>query len=139
MLQAENVDLHYGAAQALRGVSLSAIPGKITGLSGLDAPAQVVLVAHALGVRPAVAGDDWNSNCTGAETGFPPVPNQAITNASAYCAARYHHSGGSIYALADGHAKWVKGPPNSWLDRSATGIAWLKPLTPNASAWFREN
>lgn len=114
-------------------------PGKITSLSGLEAPSQVVMAAHGLVVRPAVAGDDWNSGCTGAETGFPPVPNEAIKNASAYCAARYRHTGGSVYALADGHAKWFAGPRESWKDRSMSGVAWSKPLAPNAAAWFREN
>ena len=30
MLQVNAIDLHYGAAQALRAVSLSAEPGKVT-------------------------------------------------------------------------------------------------------------
>jgi prepilin-type N-terminal cleavage/methylation domain-containing protein/prepilin-type processing-associated H-X9-DG protein len=122
-----------------RTPSPTPFPGRITSLAGIEAPAQFVMVTHALGVRPAVAGDDWNSACVNGETGFPPVPNAAITNASAYCAARYRHSGGSIYALTDGHAKWFKGPPDSWRDPSSSGIAWRKSLAPNASAWFRED
>jgi prepilin-type N-terminal cleavage/methylation domain-containing protein len=122
-----------------RAPSPNPFPGMITCLSCFEAPAQIVMVTHALGVRPAVAGDDWDSGCTGAETGFPPVPNPAITNASAYCAARYKHSGGSLYALMDGHAKWFVGPRESWRDRSAAGVAWRKSLAPNAAAWFRED
>lgn len=34
MLQVENIDLHYGAAQALKGVSLTAETGKVTCLMG---------------------------------------------------------------------------------------------------------
>ena len=30
MLDVANINLHYGAAQALRGVSLQAEPGKVT-------------------------------------------------------------------------------------------------------------
>ena len=114
-------------------------PGTITTLAGLDSVASVVMAAHAVGVRPAIAGDDWFSQCTGAEVGFPPTPNAAITNASAYCAARYRHSGGSIYLLADGHAKWFIGPSHSWRDPSMSGVAYRKSLAPNASAWFRED
>jgi len=36
MLQVNSIDLHYGAAQALRNVSLSAEPGKVTCVLGLD-------------------------------------------------------------------------------------------------------
>src|SRR5438876_9385664 len=34
MLKVENINLHYGAAQALRGVSLEAKPGKVTCVLG---------------------------------------------------------------------------------------------------------
>ena len=34
MLNVEAIDLHYGAAQALRGVSLEAEPGRITCVLG---------------------------------------------------------------------------------------------------------
>ena len=34
MLQVENIDLHYGAAQALKKVSLKAETGKVTCLMG---------------------------------------------------------------------------------------------------------
>ena len=114
-------------------------PGPITALAGIQASSSVVLATHAVGVRPAVAGDDWSTGCTGAETGFPAVPNQAITNASVYCAARYRHSGGAISILSDGHAKWFAGPRDSWRSKSTTGLAWRKSLAPDAQAWFRED
>ena len=34
MLEAKTIDLHYGAAQALRGVSLHAQPGEVTCVLG---------------------------------------------------------------------------------------------------------
>ena len=34
MLKVDNISLYYGAAQALRGVSLSAEPGKVTCVLG---------------------------------------------------------------------------------------------------------
>lgn len=113
-------------------------PGKFTSLGGMDAPAQVVLVTHSRGTRPAVAGDDWTSDCVGAETGYPPIPLAQITSASVYCAARFMHHGGSNYLLGDGHAKWFKGP-NSWRAKSLQGIAFRKSLAPAAAAWFRED
>jgi len=38
MLAVENIDLHYGAAQALRGVSLQAEIGRITCVLGRNMP-----------------------------------------------------------------------------------------------------
>ena len=111
-------------------------PGRITSLAALNAPAELVLTAHGRGVRPAIAGDDWHSGCTGNETGFPVTPNPAIADASNYCAARFQHSEGSVYLLGDGHVKWFRGP-NSWRARSTTNVAYQKSLAPNAAAWFR--
>ena len=34
MLKVDNINLYYGAAQALRGVSISAEPGKVTCVLG---------------------------------------------------------------------------------------------------------
>jgi prepilin-type N-terminal cleavage/methylation domain-containing protein/prepilin-type processing-associated H-X9-DG protein len=113
-------------------------PGKITALAGLEAPAQVVLAGHSLGVRPALAGDDWFSECANDETGYPPTGNATIGNASAYCAARYKHNGGSVYLLADGHAKWYRGP-SSWRARDTANVAYRKSLAPNAAVWWRED
>jgi prepilin-type N-terminal cleavage/methylation domain-containing protein len=121
------------------GNSTTPIIGSISSLATLDAPASVVLAAHGIGVRPAVAGDDWFSGCTNAEAGFAPIPNKAITGADANCAARYRHSGGSVYILGDGHSKWFRSPDQSWTARSTSGVAFRKSLAPNASAWFRED
>jgi prepilin-type N-terminal cleavage/methylation domain-containing protein len=113
-------------------------PGKITGLAELQAPASVVLAAHGLGTRPAVAGDDWTTGCTGNEAGIPAGAPPAQGGASVYCAARFKHSGGSVYLLSDGHVKWFRGP-GSWRARSTAGVAYRKSLAPNATAWFRED
>ncbi len=113
--------------------------GKPTTLGGIDAPAQVVLTAHGRGMVPAVGGDDWTSGCTGREADYPNFPNASIGDSSAYCAARYRHSGGSVYGLADGHAKWYRGPSDSWRAKSTSNVAWKKSLAPNAGVWFRED
>jgi prepilin-type N-terminal cleavage/methylation domain-containing protein/prepilin-type processing-associated H-X9-DG protein len=119
--------------------ALGWFPGQPTSLAKFEAPAQVVLTAEGLGYILGTGGDDWNSGCTGLETGFPATPVPVIGASTLYCAARYRHSGGSVYALADGHAKWFKGPPDSWRARSRAGVAWRKSLAPNAAAWFRED
>lgn len=113
-------------------------PGRITSLAALQSPAQVVLVGHSQAVRPALAGDDWFSDCVNDETGYPPTGNPNIGNAAAYCSARYKHNGGSVYLLADGHAKWFKGPA-SWRARDTSNVAYRKSLAPNAAAWWRED
>jgi prepilin-type N-terminal cleavage/methylation domain-containing protein/prepilin-type processing-associated H-X9-DG protein len=114
-------------------------PGSVHALAEIAAPAQVVLIAHSLS-SSAVGGDDWFSGCAtdGFDTNMPPGSTVGKGNPGRYCAARYQHNGGSVYALADGHAKWFRGPGNSWRTPSTTGVAYLKTLAPNASAWFRE-
>ena len=110
--------------------------GKITGLAELQAPAQLVLAAHGLGTRPCIAGDDTTSGCTGNESGTTGLP-AAQGSSTVYCAARFRHNGGSVYLLADGHAKWYRGP-GSWRAQGAS-VAYRKSLSPNAAAWFRED
>ena len=114
-------------------------PGMITCLSCFEAPAQVVLMTEGRGFTPGTGGDDWDSNCTATESGFPFSGHPVIGNAAVYCSSRYRHSGGSIYAFVDGHVKWFRGPGDSWNSRSTSGVAWRKSLAPNAAAWFRED
>lgn len=114
-------------------------PGKITSMGGILAPAQVVMFMEGMGYIPASGGDDWFSGCTGREVNYPPVTGPTNGMASIYCGARYRHSGGSVYALADGHVKWFRGPGNSWVARSTAGVAYRQSLAPNAAAWFRED
>jgi prepilin-type processing-associated H-X9-DG protein len=106
------------------------------GLPSISAPSSVVLVTHSLGTRPAVGGDDVTSGCTGNEEGAMGVPPQ-MGSAAVYCAARYKHNGGSVYLMADGHAKWFRGPA-SWRGRGAS-VAYRRSLSPDAQAWFRED
>lgn len=107
-------------------------PGKqLTCLSSVGAPAHVVLATHGLGTRPAVGGDDVTTRCTGNEEGASGVPPQ-MGGAAAYCAARFRHSEGTVTLLADGHAKWFKGP-SSWRGKGAA-VAYRKSLAPTAAA-----
>jgi prepilin-type N-terminal cleavage/methylation domain-containing protein len=112
-------------------------PGsQLTGLANIQAPSSVVLVTHALGTRPSVGGDDTTSGCTGNEEGANGVPPQ-MGGASVYCAARFRHQLGSVYLLADYHAKWFRGPA-SWVAKGAQ-VSYRKSLAPGAAAWFRED
>jgi prepilin-type N-terminal cleavage/methylation domain-containing protein/prepilin-type processing-associated H-X9-DG protein len=146
----------FAAAQVTRAMSYSAngwlmpmankalrpsspwFPGKTgpAALASINAPASVVLLGHSLGTRPSIAGDDVTSGCTGNEegvTGVPPI----MGSAAVYCAARFKHSGGSVYLMADCHAKWFKGPASWW--QPGAQVAYRKSLAPNAAAWFRED
>jgi len=114
-------------------------PGVPTSVGEIQSPAQVVLIAEGFGNIGNTGGDDWNSGCTTVETDYPVLGSPILGRADNYCAGRYRHSGGSVYAFADGHVKWFSGPKSSWRARSTTGVAWRKSLTPNASAWFRED
>lgn len=115
-------------------------PGNVSALASMDAPASIILVTEGWGYIGNTAGDDWFSNCNGLEAGYPDLGGgRIIGRADNYCVGRYRHSGGSIYAMADGHAKWFKAPISSWRARSTSGAAYRKSLAPNASAWFRED
>src|SRR5437588_10801891 len=56
MLQVNAVDLHYGAAQALRGVSLSAEPGKVTCVLGRNGVGKTSLLDALAGQHPVSNG-----------------------------------------------------------------------------------
>ncbi|GAB4452865.1 MAG: hypothetical protein OHK0029_04620 [Armatimonadaceae bacterium] len=108
-------------------------------LARIEAPAQLVLVTEGWGYVGNTGGDDWNG-CMNIETDYPDLGGGRILGrADNYCAGRYRHSGGSVYALADGHVKWFKAPQNSWRAASTQGAAWRRSLAPNAAAWFRED
>jgi urea transport system ATP-binding protein len=49
MLEVRDVDLHYGAAQALRGVSLTAEPGKVTTVLGRNGVGKTTLLRAIVG------------------------------------------------------------------------------------------
>ncbi len=56
MLTVQNVDLYYGAAQALRSVSLSASIGKVTCLLGRNGVGKTSLLRAICGLQPVTSG-----------------------------------------------------------------------------------
>ena len=56
MLEAESLELHYGAARALRGVSLRAEPGKVTCVLGRNGVGKTSLLAALAGQHPVSGG-----------------------------------------------------------------------------------
>jgi urea transport system ATP-binding protein len=56
MLDASNIDLHYGAAQALRAVSLKAEPGKVTCVLGRNGVGKTSLLDALAGQHPVTRG-----------------------------------------------------------------------------------
>jgi len=133
---AVHISRSYGSNGNLMPTFTTALgwfPGRITPLAAINAPASVVLTAHTVGARTMTGGDDWSTGCLGFE-----ADQGTHQRSSDYCAARFQHHMGSVYLLADGHAKWYKGP-GSWHLPNTTGVAWRKSLAPNAQAWFRED
>ena len=56
MLDVRTLDLHYGAAQALRGVSLNAEPGKVTCVLGRNGVGKTSLLRALVGQHPVTRG-----------------------------------------------------------------------------------
>lgn len=56
MLNVENIDLHYGASQALKGVTLSAELGKVTCLMGRNGVGKTSTLRAIVGQQPVSAG-----------------------------------------------------------------------------------
>jgi urea transport system ATP-binding protein len=56
MLQIENIDLHYGAAQALRGVSIEARIGEVTTVLGRNGVGKTSLLRAIVGHQPISGG-----------------------------------------------------------------------------------
>ena len=60
MLEAKTIDLHYGAAQALRSVSLIAEPGKVTCVLGRNGVGKTSLLDALAGQQPISGGSiEW--------------------------------------------------------------------------------
>src|SRR3954470_546055 len=59
MLEVNGIDLHYGAAQALRGVSLTAEPGKVTCVLGRNGVGKTSLLRALVG-HHAISGGSIN-------------------------------------------------------------------------------
>ena len=63
MLNVENVDLHYGAAQALRSVSLDVPEGQVTCVLGRNGVGKTSLLKAIVGQMPVTSGKVvWNSD-----------------------------------------------------------------------------
>ena len=63
MLEAKTIDLHYGAAQALRAVSLKAEPGKVTCVLGRNGVGKTSLLDALAGHLPVSSGKIiWEGN-----------------------------------------------------------------------------
>jgi urea transport system ATP-binding protein len=61
MLNVENINLHYGAAQALKGVSLKAETGKVTCLMGRNGVGKTSTLRAIVGQHPVSSGKIvWN-------------------------------------------------------------------------------
>jgi urea transport system ATP-binding protein len=56
MLQVNAIDLHYGAAQTLRGISLMAEPGKVTCVMGRNGVGKTSLLDAVAGQHPVSGG-----------------------------------------------------------------------------------
>lgn len=56
MLEVSNIDLHYGAAQALRRISLKAEPGKVTCVLGRNGVGKTSLLRAVIGQHAVSAG-----------------------------------------------------------------------------------
>jgi urea transport system ATP-binding protein len=56
MLDVQSIDLHYGAAQALRGVSLAAKPGQVTCVLGRNGVGKTSLLRALIGQHPVSRG-----------------------------------------------------------------------------------
>ena len=56
MLKVNSIDLHYGAAQALRSVSLTAEPGKVTCVLGRNGVGKSSLLRAIVGHQPIASG-----------------------------------------------------------------------------------
>jgi urea transport system ATP-binding protein len=56
MLEVTDIDLHYGAAQALRGISLKAEPGKVTCVLGRNGVGKTSLLRALIGQHAVSAG-----------------------------------------------------------------------------------
>lgn len=70
-LQIEAVDLYYGAAQALRSVSLTAETGKVTSVLGRNGVGKSSLLRAIMGVQPIARGSvSWKGESLGAMAPF---------------------------------------------------------------------
>ncbi|MGB0905258.1 MAG: ATP-binding cassette domain-containing protein, partial [Mangrovicoccus sp.] len=56
MLSVDNIESHYGAARALRGISLTAEPGKVTTVLGRNGVGKTTLLRTIVGRKSISSG-----------------------------------------------------------------------------------
>jgi urea transport system ATP-binding protein len=56
MLEARDIDLYYGASQALRGVNLTATAGRVTCVMGRNGVGKTSILRAIAGQQPVAAG-----------------------------------------------------------------------------------
>src|SRR3989449_6311649 len=56
MLEVNSIDVHYGAAQALRGITLTAEPGRVTCVLGRNGVGKTSLLRALIGQHPISKG-----------------------------------------------------------------------------------
>ena len=87
MLSVEAIDLHYGAAQALRGISLKAEVGKVTCVLGRNGVGKTSLLRAIVGQKPVSAGSiTFDGNDI---TRLPPSSARAAASPMCRRAARF--------------------------------------------------
>ncbi len=70
-LQIDSLDLYYGAAQALRGVSLTVETGKVTSVLGRNGVGKSSLLRAIMGVQPIARGSvSWKGESLGSMAPF---------------------------------------------------------------------
>ncbi len=87
MLKVENINLYYGAAQALRGVSLSAEPGKVTCVLGRNGVGKTSLLRAMVGQYPIASGSIIFDGTD--ISGLGPMSGRGAASASCRRAARF--------------------------------------------------
>ncbi|MGX1098099.1 urea ABC transporter ATP-binding subunit UrtE [Amorphus sp. MBR-141] len=71
MLEVRDIHLHYGAAQALRGVSLAVRPGQVTCLMGRNGVGKTSLLRAVMGLHPVSKGEIlWRDRPLGSSPPF---------------------------------------------------------------------
>ena len=71
MLEVRDIHLHYGAAQALRGVSLAVRPGQVTCLMGRNGVGKTSLLRAVMGLHPVSKGEIlWRGGPLGSSPPF---------------------------------------------------------------------